>query len=480
MAFLPHPVACKIIYRTGSAQFRCTAVAMNGHRSAMEDAHMIDVSDDYACVGVFDGHAGAGCAKYCCKKFPPLLRKAAKPIPPDTLRSLCQRVDDAFLDGLPNDNAGTTGTFAVVTPLDGGVFLTQVVNVGDSRTLIMRNGEVVLATEDHKPTLPRERKRLREAGAVVDQGLGYVMNDDGDKGLALTRAFGDRDFKRRRGRPDIVTCIPDCLQFECRAGDQVFLACDGVYDVASSSAVASFVAGRLEQGRDSATTLKDLLDHCLTRNSTDNMSAVLLEFLDGRDHRPSREWVSGLYLPFNLAFHTAYQAAALAAGLSLPKALRARAAVLRESPTTPATPTPSRSGNGPQLDGLERRLLCGPSEGGPDPDAWFAALARHLEALLKERRAAVTKTVNDALDAMTREQSAPTLSAAPAPVAIPVNGTKKVAHTDHATECSHRTGPIAPLRRPPALDMDWGSQRKRRRLRIPEWVAMPKSTLDTK
>lgn len=46
--------------------------------------------------------------------------------------------------------------------------------------------------------------------ALVAGPWGHVLADNGMTGLAVSRAFGDRDFKRRRsGRPDIISCLPD-------------------------------------------------------------------------------------------------------------------------------------------------------------------------------------------------------------------------------------------------------------------------------
>lgn len=63
-------------------------------------------------------------------------------------------------------------------------------NLGDSRTLLCRQGRLAFQTRDHKPTLPQERQRIRNAG-------GYVINARVDGGLAISRAFGDFDYKMR-------------------------------------------------------------------------------------------------------------------------------------------------------------------------------------------------------------------------------------------------------------------------------------------
>lgn len=54
---------------------------------------------------------------------------------------------------------------------------------------LCRNFEPLLLTQDHKPTREDEAKRIREAG-------GFVINNRVMGELAVSRAFGDVDFKR--------------------------------------------------------------------------------------------------------------------------------------------------------------------------------------------------------------------------------------------------------------------------------------------
>lgn len=53
----------------------------------------------------------------------------------------------------------------------------------------IRNFAPVLLSQDHKPTREDESKRIRDAG-------GFVINNRVMGELAVSRAFGDVDFKR--------------------------------------------------------------------------------------------------------------------------------------------------------------------------------------------------------------------------------------------------------------------------------------------
>jgi len=56
-------------------------------------------------------------------------------------------------------------------------------------TFLSRNFQPILLSQDHKPNREDEAQRIRDAGGFVINGR--VMGE-----LAVSRAFGDVDFKR--------------------------------------------------------------------------------------------------------------------------------------------------------------------------------------------------------------------------------------------------------------------------------------------
>uniref|UniRef100_A0A915JJF6 protein-serine/threonine phosphatase n=1 Tax=Romanomermis culicivorax TaxID=13658 RepID=A0A915JJF6_ROMCU len=58
-----------------------------------------------------------------------------------------------------NERSGTTAVCALILP--SHIFLA---NLGDSRAVMSRHGSVLVATEDHKPFMPKERERITRAG----------------------------------------------------------------------------------------------------------------------------------------------------------------------------------------------------------------------------------------------------------------------------------------------------------------------------
>ena len=62
-------------------------------------------------------------------------------------------------------------------------------NVGDSRTVLSRAGRAIALSSDHKPTREDEAARIKAAG-------GFIINKRVMGELAVSRAFGDSDFKK--------------------------------------------------------------------------------------------------------------------------------------------------------------------------------------------------------------------------------------------------------------------------------------------
>ncbi len=196
-----------------------------GYRQSMEDAcsivqHLniapLCISDlsPQSFFGVFDGHGGTYASHYLAQHLHvnvahgilavandifQILEDAAPgsicdesadavhlldKIVVSTLKSTFLKTDADFLATSAHPQHGSTATTALVL----GRRLYSA-NVGDSRTMICRNFEPMLLSQDHKPTREDESKRIRDAG-------GFVINNRVMGELAVSRAFGDVDFKK--------------------------------------------------------------------------------------------------------------------------------------------------------------------------------------------------------------------------------------------------------------------------------------------
>eukprot|EP00729_Bicosta_minor_P013132 gene13132-24060_t len=256
----------------------------------MEDEHIgetaIDGHAGKSFFAVFDGHAG-----------PTVSRIASE--------ALLQHVLDAH-----TANGGDGSAAAIAAALHGGIFnldtnmrntvpqLRQgidvsgstciaafitpthiiVANLGDSRAVLSSEKRVRFATADHKPTDVKERNRIMQAG-------GYVLMGRVCGNLAVSRALGDYDYK---DRPDLsqdmqkVGAGADVTIIDrVAADDYLVLACDGIWDVISNEQCIDFVTRYHSAGHSLTKVAHKLLDTCLKKGSSDNMSVLIVRLDKG-------------------------------------------------------------------------------------------------------------------------------------------------------------------------------------------------------
>ena len=176
------------------------------------------------------------------------------------LKECFKRLDEDF-----QGTAGATATVALI--LDGKVW---VANVGDSRTILVKNdGTSRQASEDAKPDIPRYKRKIEKLGGFVSDGLPRVNSR-----IAVARAIGDKDVIGSTGvcvmsPSPKITCFP--LDF-----DYAILACDGLYDVATTNEVGAAVVGTKNE---SAEMQAKRLVHAAIElcGSSDNVSVMVIK-----------------------------------------------------------------------------------------------------------------------------------------------------------------------------------------------------------
>lgn len=126
--------------------------------------------------------------------------------------------------------SGSTSSTVIITPL-----FIYMINLGDSRIQIDSSERLRYETLDHKPSYVTERKRIIAAGGTVSSG-----RVDGI--LAVSRAFGDFDFKNlyslhthlhsKVGIEPLIVKIPRKMQ---TVSYRILIASDGVWDQFSAA-----------------------------------------------------------------------------------------------------------------------------------------------------------------------------------------------------------------------------------------------------
>lgn len=285
---------------------------MPGRRVEMEDTVCIfnEICDkkDMALFGVFDGHGNKEVSAFasehilnCLEDVAAFRSGAPVKVLKKCLVDACLGLDAKLKTDLLHfsKNGGSTGIIALITPTH---VLTA--NVGDSRAIIIqkdyrqdestesKNIEtkpiVIPMSEDHSPNLPNERARVEAAGFSIEslsyQGETLYKIKDPESGnmLAMSRAFGDFDYKKGEQSPSkqAVIAVPDVEILERSENDlYLILACDGIWDVMSNEDCANFIVNdRKRDGYESLSNTCDaLVEECYNLGSDDNMTVLIVE-----------------------------------------------------------------------------------------------------------------------------------------------------------------------------------------------------------
>jgi len=325
-------------------------LSLNGLSLNGEDA------DEVGLWAIFDGHRGMACAEFLKDNLQSYLQAALAEVEAgssadDGDAAMAERalgralgqLEAAFMEQGKDSGQGgrppnLTGSTAIVALLVGEQLIMG--QVGDSAAILARGRVAQALTEPHTPGNPVEKARIEACGGWVttetELFLGQVHRMDlrdariRDKAsekcrvvtiyrvcgqLAVSRAFGDADFKNFCGTepipegeyydfPDghcqrfdgsLVSAEADIRAHALAAGDHFFLlACDGFWDVVSAEECVYFVWERLRERGVEPETLRrmvtkdvanavatDLADLALRSGSSDNITVVIVFIDDG-------------------------------------------------------------------------------------------------------------------------------------------------------------------------------------------------------
>jgi protein phosphatase PTC1 len=291
-------------------QAKNAVVAGEGDDEPGSKQDMIETDNGY--FAIFDGHAGTFAADWCGKKLHIILEEVIRKHPnapiPELLDQTFTAVD-AQLEKLPLKNSGCTAAIAVLrwedrvpsalsatgsqaiapalakaaeeasksedsstlaapeathAKLKSAAQRQRVLytaNVGDARIILCRQGKALRLSYDHKGSDENEGKRITNAG-------GLILNNRVNGVLAVTRALGDTYMK------DLVTGHPYTTEtvIQPDLDEFIIIACDGLWDVCSDQDAVDLV----HNVQDPAAAAKLLVDHALSRFSTDNLSCMIV------------------------------------------------------------------------------------------------------------------------------------------------------------------------------------------------------------
>ena len=155
------------------------------------DAKSLEALSYITLACVFDGHNGSSCSQYLSRHFAASLVSHPSFLDRKKLDSVivevCKNIDRKLCKVLreDDDESGSTGVIAIY---DGRKHIFTVAGVGDSMCVLSRGGRAVALNKMHRLDNEAEIERIKMAG-------GTVLNSRVNGILAVSRAFGDTEFK---------------------------------------------------------------------------------------------------------------------------------------------------------------------------------------------------------------------------------------------------------------------------------------------
>uniref|UniRef100_A0A1J3HPN6 protein-serine/threonine phosphatase n=1 Tax=Noccaea caerulescens TaxID=107243 RepID=A0A1J3HPN6_NOCCA len=240
-------------------------------KHSMEDYHVAKFinlkGNELGLFAIFDGHKGDGVAAYLQKHlFSNILKDGEFLVDPRrTISKAYENTDQTILSDNSSD-LGSGGSTAVTAMLINGKML-WIANVGDSRAIVCRRGKAEQISVDHDPDDDAERDLIESKGGFVTNRPGDVARVNGL--LAVSRVFGDKNLKAYLNtEPDIKHVTVDSHT------DMLILASDGVSKVMSNQEAVD-VAKKLRDPKEAA---KKVIGEALKRNSSDDISCIVVRF----------------------------------------------------------------------------------------------------------------------------------------------------------------------------------------------------------
>lgn len=305
-----------------SMSFSTTQHTLNSRVSAHSTDKAIFVNKFITFAAVFDGHAGDAAARYLkthlYKVFSEKVdmhslgldctldqREEGLCCPVELHSVLSQSYKQAdtnllqWLEQQDEEDACSGCTATTVLIRSDRII---VANVGDSRAVLCRTGRAVNLSTEHRvygqgQIVESETLRIENSGGWVDDGRVCGI-------LAVSRAFGDADFKGEglerlliRGveddmwsadfaasvqfTADPVIAEPDVYQMSVVEESDEFLivATDGLWDVVSSEEAVKFARSDLMKGKSPQEAAERLTMVALRRYTADNVAVVVIDML---------------------------------------------------------------------------------------------------------------------------------------------------------------------------------------------------------
>ena len=226
-------------------------------------------------VSIFDGHSGSGSSEFLYQRAITTLFSDPNFFQ-DTEKTLLigfKTLEELLLKKLSEDD-DLSGSTAICGLYNGVTRTLTLAYVGDSMCVMSSNKKAIELTTMHRVNNSNEKQRIDAAG-------GIIINHRVNGVLAVTRAFGDSQFKSsRKDQPSkVVIAVPEVHTSKVtETSDFAIFASDGLWDVMSPQAAVNFVWNHLSKKEDLSIIPSLLIKKAICKGSVDNVTVVILWF----------------------------------------------------------------------------------------------------------------------------------------------------------------------------------------------------------
>lgn len=283
------------------------ATTQQGRRESNEDVELFrlnlstrakPIDNRLAPIDFFiicDGHGGSRVAELVAPKLRKIFTRkdADYPIRQNEICKIFDIIQGELENNFRNESSqcGCTSLILIRYADKVGKENIQVINLGDCRAVMSRNGLAIPLTKDHKPFWPDEKIRINNVNKSysIDYPIHFDAGDWRIHDLSVSRSFGDIDATPH------VTHIPECFNYPLSKKDEfIVLACDGLWDVMQNHEVINFIRDHINNNniefydiygrypspevRSSKCIARKLASYAIARGSTDNISIFILFF----------------------------------------------------------------------------------------------------------------------------------------------------------------------------------------------------------
>ena len=251
-----------------------------GKRPSFEDTFQIinslkvntKLSKQCSYFAIFDGHSGKQVSKFAELHLHKYIESELSGHVQINLKIMTTVFTTAIqkMDSVIFNKKMPSGTTANMCIIYGNELYTA--NVGDSRSVLCRNGRPIALSFDHKPNLKNEQSRIEKNG-------GFVHNNRVNGRLAISRAIGDNSFKNNNPTLSHVISTPDITYNKLTTEDEfIVMACDGLWDVMSNKNAVDYIKSRLDKNTDIQTISKEIVYYAINElGSTDNVTCLIIK-----------------------------------------------------------------------------------------------------------------------------------------------------------------------------------------------------------